>query len=549
MIGDTHSREWVSKKKGWLRISGALVLVLCALLQSCEGDAVTRRTTFLPVDVTDSQGSVELMLATATQGYVVVDECTADPLPGIVTRGAATDGGVGLLFVDQAGEYLSTFAWADQAETQMRLPRTRGGPAVLPRAISVLPSEAGGALIRDFMQPRATVALVDLGEAVANALLENEAWAEKGVVHLVDRAPERSVCDRQCWSFTTFEVEMPAAATDWYEFYRGICYADSDLFEIWTPLHPYLTQVLVLPVADKLPVPGAALALEGIARDAETGRPVAGATLDLQPGGLRATTDASGFFSFDSIDLHCGGFRAVQLVACCGGYVRTCLCGDELALELGVRNQFDVVLRRQPKPVVTPDPTGSPTTPSGAVAAVFVEIWGCGTVFPGGGGSGRPDVPHYRIENRSSIGIDIVEIEMTVGDTPTYAFDTFYKDGGPMDFELLDPDQVHNSGYSSRFLVVFPGSSRYTASVGARFKPWEVLECRTDVDPCCRDDPTPNFRTILYNNGPSPNAELTVRFSDGTTLSGTWPDNGDTVAAGDWDALVLEHSMLLTTDE
>ena len=323
MIRDTHNREWVSRENGRLRISGALVLVLCALLQSCEGDVVARRTTFVPVDVTDSQGSVELRLVAATQGYVVLDECTADPIPGIVTRGAETDGGVGLLLVDQAGEYLSMFAWADPAETQMRLPRARGGPAVLPRAISVLPSEAGGALIRDFMQPRATVALVDLGEAVASALLENEAWAEKGVVHLVDRTPDRSVCGRQCWSFTTFEVEMPAAATDWYEFYRGICYAYSDLFEIWTPLHPYLTQVLVLPVADKLPVPGATLTVEGIARDAETGRPVANATLNLQPGGLRATTDASGFFSFDSVDLHCGGFRAVRLVACCTALIRS----------------------------------------------------------------------------------------------------------------------------------------------------------------------------------------------------------------------------------
>ncbi|MHC5032964.1 MAG: hypothetical protein ACYTGU_19125 [Planctomycetota bacterium] len=57
-----------------------------------------------------------------------------------------------------------------------------------------------------------------------------------------------------------------------------------------------------------------------------------------------------------------------------------------------------------------------------------------------------------------------------------------------------------------------------------------------------------NFATILYNNGPSPNAELTVRFSDGTTLSGTWPDNGDTVVADDY-VLDFEHSMLLTTDE
>jgi len=207
---------------------------------------------------------------------------------------------------------------------------------------------------------------------------------------------------------------------------------------------------------------------------------------------------------------------------------------------VGTLNHLDVVLRPPRASAPTPIPPGPPPTASDPVAAVFVEIWGS---------ADRPDVPHCRIENRSSTGIDIVEIEMTVGDAPTYAFDTFYKDGGPMDFELLDPDQVHNSWWSSRFLVVFPGSSLYTASGGARFRPWDVLECRADVDPCCRDNATVNFRTILYNNGPSPNAELTVRFSDGTTLSGTWPDNGDTVAAGAWNALVLEHSMFLTTDE
>jgi hypothetical protein len=546
MIRDTHNRGWVSRKRSWFRISGALVLVLCALLQSCEGDAVTRGTTFLPTDVTDSQGSVELRLATMTQGYVVVDECTADPIPGIVTRAAATDGGLGLLLVDQAGEYLSMFAWADPTQTQMHLPRLRGGATVLPEAISVLPSDAGEALIRDFMHPRATVALADLGEAVASALL-NEAWAEKGVVHLVDRTPDRAVCGRQCWSFTTFEVEMPATATDWYDFYRGICYADSDLFEIWTPLHPYLTQVLVLPVADKLPVPGATLGLEGIARDAETGLPVAGATLDLHPGGLRATTDASGFFSFDSVDLHCGGFRAIRLVACCGGYVRTCLCGDELALEVGVRNQLDVVLRRQPKPVVTPDPTSPPPTPSDAVAAVFVEMFGdC----YGDASRTREELPLIRIENRSSTGIDITEIEMTVGD-PAYNFDVFLKDKGPMDFQLLEPDTLHGnpSVRSHRFLVVFPGSSRYTAPGGVRFEPWDVLECRADIDPNYRDSTRFNFAKILYNNGPSPNSELTVRFSDGTTLSGTWPDNGDTVVFGDQSYCDLENSMFLTTDE
>jgi hypothetical protein len=534
-----------------LRISGALVLVFCALLPSCGGDAVARRTTFLPVDVTDSQGSVELRLTTATQGYVVVDECTADPIPGIVTRGAATDGGVGLLLVDQAGEYLSMFAWADPTQTQMPLPRSRGGPTVLPRAISVLPSDAGEALIRDSMQPRATVALVDLGDAVARTLLENEAWAENGVVHLVDRTPDRAVAGRQCWSFTTFEVEMPTAATDWYEFYRGICYADADLFEIWTPLHPYLTQVLVLPVADKLADPGAALTLEGIARDAETGRPVANVSLNLQPGGLRATTDASGFYSFGSIDLHCGGFRAIRLVACCGGYVRTCLCGDELALELGVRNQLDVVLRRQPKPVVTPDPTSPSPTPSKPVAAVFVEIFGD---TPDHLNRLRPDQPSFRIENRSSTGIDIIEIEMTIGDT-AYHFDAFYNTleetltNGPMDIQLLEPDTDAEGGArTSRFLVVFPGSSSYVGSGGAPFMPRDVLECQVDVDPNYRDDPRVNFATILYNNGPSPNAELTVRFSDGTTLSGTWPDNGDTVVADDY-VLDFEHSMLLTTDE
>jgi hypothetical protein len=475
----------------------------------------------------------------------VVDECTADPIPGIVTRAAATDGGVGLLLVDQAEEYLSLFAWADPTQTHMPLPRSRGGPTVLPRAISVLPRDAGEALIRDFMQPRATVALVDLGEAVASALLKNEVWAEKGVVHLVDRTPDRSIGGRQCWSFTTIEVEMPAAATDWYDFYRGICYADSDLFEIWTPLHAYLTQVLVLPVADKLPIPGAALALEGIARDAETGRPVANAILNLQPGGLRATTDASGFYSFDSVDLHCGGFRAIRLVACCGGYVRTCLCGDELALELGVRNQLDVVLRPRPTSVVRPDPGSPPTTPSDAVAAVYVEIYGdLADDIP----DLRPDTPLFRFENRSSTAIYITEIEMTVGDT-AYTFDTFIEKKGSMDSQLLDPDTNFEGGMrSSRFLVVFPGSPRYTAPGGARFGPWDVLEAKTDIDPGSLDQiKTVNFATVLYNNGPSPNAELTVRFSDGTTLSGSWPDNGDTAVADDF-VLDFEHSMFLTTD-
>ena len=115
-------------------------------------------------------------------------------------------------------------------------------------------------------------------------------------------------------------------------------------------------------------------------------------------------------------------------------------------------------------------------------------------------------------------------------------------------FQLLEPDTDQGAARTSRFLVVFPGSSAYTAPGGARFEPREVFDFMTDVDPNYKDSTNLSFATVLYNNGPSPNSELTVRFSDGTTLSGTWPDNGDTVTADD-NVLDFEQSMFLTTDE
>jgi hypothetical protein len=126
---------------------------------------------------------------------------------------------------------------------------------------------------------------------------------------------------------------------------------------------------------------------------------------------------------------------------------------------------------------------------------------------------GNTNVPTVSLENLSTLA-DITEFTMTIGNT-AYNFDSASNVvvGSVDSYALVTPDTNSSGGVRSNFV-------NYTFS---GFDPGEVFKFDTDVD---RDNSntSENYTKVLFNNGAAPNSQLTVVFSDGSTLIGTLPD-------------------------
>lgn len=126
--------------------------------------------------------------------------------------------------------------------------------------------------------------------------------------------------------------------------------------------------------------------------------------------------------------------------------------------------------------------------------------------------SGSANVPTVKLTNTSTLE-QITEFTLTIGNTG-YNFDALYQVvhnvGG---YTLLSPDSNSGGGARSNVdHVTFTG-----------FDPNEYFQFGTDID-IDNSDTGEDYRTVMFNNGSNPNAVLTVKFSNGETLTQTLPD-------------------------
>jgi hypothetical protein len=141
------------------------------------------------------------------------------------------------------------------------------------------------------------------------------------------------------------------------------------------------------------------------------------------------------------------------------------------------------------------------------------------TLVDGVGGGGLPfNVTEFRLVNVSNDGSLITGTSLTIGDT-SYLFDNVYED-----YELFSG----GNGTQAATLLV---GSRDDNNVGTdvfeygfgQFLPSVIFRGQFDIDQDVGAFQA-DARTVLFNNGDSPNAIWTVSFSDGTVASLTLQD-------------------------
>jgi hypothetical protein len=309
-------------------MSRLCLLVCLSALAACDGSN-SDETPVAREKVTDASGEVFFSFAESGRRLIVRDEATTQPAANVIARATTRADGVGLFLFDQGARYLPRFAWVALDARDVWVIGATGSADVRARAVDRVPADVFGELLADSMRPVATASLAGLGAAVRDALAANSPFVDSGSVRLLER-------DGQDWLITTFECGHVESFGQWAAYYRASCHPESTLFAIWTPRNPFVADVVVVP--DTLaggPPAVPTISLGGVVRDARSGGPVANATVHLQPGDLRATTDASGGFAFETVPFGCTDPKSIVLIAARPGFQRATTTGQELALVAG----------------------------------------------------------------------------------------------------------------------------------------------------------------------------------------------------------------------
>ena len=143
------------------------------------------------------------------------------------------------------------------------------------------------------------------------------------------------------------------------------------------------------------------------------------------------------------------------------------------------------------------------------LAAVVAGGFGTAEAFPFGYQfkiSGDPNEPDFTLTNISD-SASLIGFSLTIGDTTrnwdsVHSFTTINTSGAPLTASLLSPDQVNDGIRSDQIQMGFTGFDR-----GDSF----TFSGDIDLD---NSDTVEDYRTVLFSNGPSDNAVLSVTFSD-----------------------------------
>lgn len=124
--------------------------------------------------------------------------------------------------------------------------------------------------------------------------------------------------------------------------------------------------------------------------------------------------------------------------------------------------------------------------------------------------SGDYNTPEFQLTNTGAL--DIEEFEMTIGNT-AYNFD-FVQNvvSGGIPYTLIAPDTSNNGARTD-----------YQKFTFTDFIPGAVFQWETNLDPD-NSNVVVDYRGFFFNNGDAPNSMVTVLFTDGAILQGTFPD-------------------------
>jgi hypothetical protein len=154
-----------------------------------------------------------------------------------------------------------------------------------------------------------------------------------------------------------------------------------------------------------------------------------------------------------------------------------------------------------------------------AIATPIIDL----AIVPGGPANSF-DMPKITLTNASDAGEQITGFSMSIGST-TFVYDFVL---GPTS---NPPGQAANLATETTTGATLVAGDRRNAvgSVTAlvwsfsNFAPGEQLIFEVDVDRAA-GPPTADARTIWFNNGAAPNAQLLLTFSNGTSASLVMPD-------------------------
>ena len=130
------------------------------------------------------------------------------------------------------------------------------------------------------------------------------------------------------------------------------------------------------------------------------------------------------------------------------------------------------------------------------------------------------DQPYFELYNTSDGGAQITQFSITSGD-PAVGYDKVWVTTSTADsFDFPDPKLSASDGNANVREIV----ANLTG-----FDSGENLKFRAEFDDYTNQTyGRYDFRTTLFNNGDTtPNAFVSVLFSDGTTLAGYLPDKGE----------------------
>lgn len=158
-------------------------------------------------------------------------------------------------------------------------------------------------------------------------------------------------------------------------------------------------------------------------------------------------------------------------------------------------------------------------TAPNALATPIVEL----AIVPGDAGNDF-DMPKITLTNASTAGEQITGFSMSIGST-VFVYDFVL---GPAS---NPPGQASNLATETATGATLVAGDRRNAvgSVAALiwsftdFAPGEQLIFEVDVDRAT-GPPTADARTVWFNNGAAPNAQLQVQFGSGTSASLVMPD-------------------------
>jgi hypothetical protein len=149
------------------------------------------------------------------------------------------------------------------------------------------------------------------------------------------------------------------------------------------------------------------------------------------------------------------------------------------------------------------------------------------------GYSGSYDAPYFSLTNTSSSGIDISGLTLTIGNT-LYNFDAGstgfeWADNNPhFTATLVAPDSSSDGTRSDFTQYAFSFANSGTPGPGTGFSSGESFIFQSELDKdtptSSGNDNTVDFRKVLFNNGSAPNANVSVNFTNGQTLSQVLPD-------------------------